>query len=179
MRKPPPKTYLSNTFPDPTLALQMFARTRPLPYKCSRRIPPPRLPPAAISLFTSQLLPSGRLKHLPCGAHVTQPPHLKVCLQPPPFSRIPPPRLPPADLRQPLRLSTDASVPLRHRNALDPGPLRHLNAHDPGPLRHLNAHDPGPLRHLNTDDAFARRLKRFSRQLRRVFTSSETRFHVT
>ena len=152
MRKPPPKTCLSKTFPDPT----------------RRRIPPPRLPPAAISLFTSQLLPSGRLKHLPCGAHVTQPPHLKVCLQPPPFSRIPPPRLPPADLRQPLRLSTDASVPLRHRNALDPGPLRHLNAHDPGPLRHLN-----------TDDAFARRLKRFSRQLRRVFTSSETRFHVT
>ena len=152
IRKPPPKTCLSKTFPDPT----------------RRRIPPPRLPPAAISLFTSQLLPSGRLKHLPCGAHVTQPPHLKVCLQPPPFSRIPPPRLPPADLRQPLRLSTDASVPLRHRNALDPGPLRHLNAHDPGPLRHLN-----------TDDAFARRLKRFSRQLRRVFTSSETRFHVT
>ncbi len=168
IRKPPPKTCLSKTFPDPTRRRIPPPRLPASPPPPRRRIPPPRLPPAAISLFTSQLLPSGRLKHLPCGAHVTQPPHLKVCLQPPPFSRIPPPRLPPADLRQPLRLSTDASVPLRHRNALDPGPLRHLNAHDPGPLRHLN-----------TDDAFARRLKRFSRQLRRVFTSSETRFHVT
>ena len=168
MRKPPPKTCLSKTFPDPTLALQCPRRIRPLPYNARGGSRLPAAIALAISPFTSQLLPSGRLKHLPCGAHVTQPPHLKVCLQPPPFSRIPPPRLPPADLRQPLRLSTDASVPLRHRNALDPGPLRHLNAHDPGPLRHLN-----------TDDAFARRLKRFSRQLRRVFTSSETRFHVT